>query len=383
MNDNFIDLKTPANVSENKQPKSIKASSSGDLINNNDADEDGDTSESEASGSNLHGQGRDNGTVMNHDEEDRDEEFVKFTIDLNTLKADMKRKSAKLVSKLSVNSNTCSMLKQFVNELNVVEKFETTTTTTSSLEVVKSSSSNSDATTIVNNPSEPTPALAQNQEFIGVNNTTPSIVNRIDLDSIDLKCFAKVQLRCESKNSEFNSKIDELRGKINSLSKQSSSGVIEKIKLESKIVNLPLKKKKIEGSLGEWSNRAAIESEDKQLTKTTTSNTSSLRNTDWSFNFSLDDDTMPNELGPGPAILLQALTLSNAGDGFDLERLETVGDSFLKQAITVYLFFTYPHVNEGKLSFLRSKQVILSVFNRFFNFMCVKCSFIFRSFLGE
>ena len=47
--------------------------------------------------------------------------------------------------------------------------------------------------------------------------------------------------------------------------------------------------------------------------------------------------------GPGPAILLQALTLSNAGDGFDLQRLKnnvlnvlkTVGDSFLKQAITV------------------------------------------------
>ncbi len=89
----------------------------------------------------------------------------------------------------------------------------------------------------------------------------------------------------------------------------------------------------------------------------------SIRNTDWSFHFTLDDNIANNlndplyELGPGPGVLLQALTLSNASDGFDLERLETIGDSFLKQAITVYLFFCYPHIHEGKLSYLRSKQV--------------------------
>lgn len=54
---------------------------------------------------------------------------------------------------------------------------------------------------------------------------------------------------------------------------------------------------------------------------------------------------------------LQALTMSNANDGINLERLEMIGDSFLKQAITVYLYSTYPHVNEGKLSYARSKQV--------------------------
>jgi endoribonuclease Dicer len=40
-----------------------------------------------------------------------------------------------------------------------------------------------------------------------------------------------------------------------------------------------------------------------------------------------------------------------------LERLETIGDSFLKYAITTYLYCTYENVNEGKLSYLRSKQV--------------------------
>ncbi|CAF4306225.1 unnamed protein product, partial [Rotaria magnacalcarata] len=42
---------------------------------------------------------------------------------------------------------------------------------------------------------------------------------------------------------------------------------------------------------------------------------------------------------------------------FDLERLETVGDSFLKQAVTVYIYCTYTQVHEGKLSFFRSKIV--------------------------
>ena len=76
------------------------------------------------------------------------------------------------------------------------------------------------------------------------------------------------------------------------------------------------------------------------------------------LNINLDFEYLPeSHPGPSPALLLQALTLSNASDGFDLERLETVGDSFLKQAVTVYIFCTYTHVHEGKLSFFRSKIV--------------------------
>ena len=76
------------------------------------------------------------------------------------------------------------------------------------------------------------------------------------------------------------------------------------------------------------------------------------------LNINLDFEYLPeSHPGPSPALLLQALTLSNAGDGFDLERLETVGDSFLKQAVTVYIFCTYTNVHEGKLSFFRSKIV--------------------------
>ncbi|MEE6494432.1 hypothetical protein FKM82_017138 [Ascaphus truei] len=62
-------------------------------------------------------------------------------------------------------------------------------------------------------------------------------------------------------------------------------------------------------------------------------------------------------LGPNPGLILQALTLSNASDGFNLERLEMLGDSFLKHAITTYLYCTYPDAHEGRLSYMRSKKV--------------------------
>lgn len=69
-------------------------------------------------------------------------------------------------------------------------------------------------------------------------------------------------------------------------------------------------------------------------------------------------------LGPNPGLILQALTLSNASDGFNLERLEMLGDSFLKHAITTYLFCTYPDAHEGRLSYMRSKKVSRSLRHR-------------------
>lgn len=49
--------------------------------------------------------------------------------------------------------------------------------------------------------------------------------------------------------------------------------------------------------------------------------------------------------------------MSNASDFINLERLETVGDSFLKFAVTLYLFCTHPGLHEGRLSYGRGKQV--------------------------
>ncbi|TKR68423.1 hypothetical protein L596_024412 [Steinernema carpocapsae] len=70
------------------------------------------------------------------------------------------------------------------------------------------------------------------------------------------------------------------------------------------------------------------------------------------------DEGMPEcSAGVSPCVLLQALTLSHASDGINLERLETVGDSFLKFAVTDYLFHEHKEQHEGKLSFARSKEV--------------------------
>lgn len=74
------------------------------------------------------------------------------------------------------------------------------------------------------------------------------------------------------------------------------------------------------------------------------------------FSFDRQPD-IQNHPGPSPSIILQALTMSNANDGINLERLETIGDSFLKYAITDYLYTKYENIHEGKLSHLRSKQV--------------------------
>jgi len=75
-----------------------------------------------------------------------------------------------------------------------------------------------------------------------------------------------------------------------------------------------------------------------------------------SCSFSLDADTS-SAGGPSPCDVIQALTMSNANDFFNLERLETIGDSFLKFAISIYLYCMYPGIHEGKLSYMRSIQV--------------------------
>lgn len=88
---------------------------------------------------------------------------------------------------------------------------------------------------------------------------------------------------------------------------------------------------------------------------------------DLDMNFSFDEQPdLKNHPGPSPSLILQALTMSNANDGINLERLETIGDSFLKYAITAYLYCTYENVHEGKLSHLRSKQVNTVYFKCFF-----------------
>lgn len=76
-----------------------------------------------------------------------------------------------------------------------------------------------------------------------------------------------------------------------------------------------------------------------------------------SLKFDAYKDQLNSLVGPSPNEILQALTMSNASDGINLERLETVGDSFLKYAVTLFLYCKCERLHEGKLSYLRSRQI--------------------------
>ena len=61
--------------------------------------------------------------------------------------------------------------------------------------------------------------------------------------------------------------------------------------------------------------------------------------------------------GPDNALILQAMTPKKANDSINLERLETLGDSFLKLTTSVFLFCDRPHAHEGRLTSARSRRV--------------------------
>lgn len=69
------------------------------------------------------------------------------------------------------------------------------------------------------------------------------------------------------------------------------------------------------------------------------------------------DVNLNNHPGPSPSLILQALTAKSANDEFDLERLEMIGDSFLKYVISVKTYIKYPNFDEGKLTKLRSRLI--------------------------
>lgn len=125
-----------------------------------------------------------------------------------------------------------------------------------------------------------------------------------------------------------------------------------------------------EGSVPDYKHKACVETVVARFTKEILNNCDSSQLTKKDSNksectyqldsnlFSFDFQPELNDHpGPSPSLILQALTMSNANDGINLERLETIGDSFLKYAITTYLYCTYDNIHEGKLSHLRSKQV--------------------------
>ncbi|XP_063947004.1 endoribonuclease Dicer homolog 3a-like isoform X1 [Daucus carota subsp. sativus] len=57
------------------------------------------------------------------------------------------------------------------------------------------------------------------------------------------------------------------------------------------------------------------------------------------------------------SLILEALTTTKCGESFSMERLELLGDSVLKYAISCYLFLKYPNKHEGQLSDCRINAI--------------------------
>ncbi|CAH3040736.1 unnamed protein product [Porites lobata] len=60
---------------------------------------------------------------------------------------------------------------------------------------------------------------------------------------------------------------------------------------------------------------------------------------------------------PNSAFVLKALTTTHSGDAFNLERLEMLGDAFLKLAVSLHLYCTYHDKDEGKLTLRKVRQI--------------------------
>ncbi|KAJ8723357.1 hypothetical protein PYW08_003269 [Mythimna loreyi] len=63
--------------------------------------------------------------------------------------------------------------------------------------------------------------------------------------------------------------------------------------------------------------------------------------------------------GKGPELrdILAALTTIKSHDTFDLERVECLGDSFLKFAASLYLYHKFPTLNEGQLTNIKCRLI--------------------------
>ena len=76
-------------------------------------------------------------------------------------------------------------------------------------------------------------------------------------------------------------------------------------------------------------------------------------------NLRFDNSSTSAVFGPSPGQVLEALTTARSNDGYDLERLETIGDSILKLVISVCVFggIGANSIDEGLLTELRTLQI--------------------------
>lgn len=158
---------------------------------------------------------------------------------------------------------------------------------------------------------------------------------------------------------QSNIKTDKCWDKAHIVSEKAMNDLTSELnELNIHVTNSPLKKNPCDPILSDFPEVGVFKLQDKQSKPIPKAEIHKEEVDFPELTISLDQEVdLSTFVGPSPCTILQALTMSNANDFFSLERLETIGDSFLKYAITVYLYCTYPGIHEGKLSYLRSKQV--------------------------
>ncbi|XP_065349266.1 endoribonuclease Dicer-like [Cloeon dipterum] len=67
--------------------------------------------------------------------------------------------------------------------------------------------------------------------------------------------------------------------------------------------------------------------------------------------------TVRSDIGPQLHCIYKALATTSANDAVDMERLEILGDSYLKYASAVYLYETHDNFSEGAMTEIKSKIV--------------------------
>ncbi|KAL3645874.1 Dicer dimerization domain [Castilleja foliolosa] len=65
------------------------------------------------------------------------------------------------------------------------------------------------------------------------------------------------------------------------------------------------------------------------------------------------------------SLILEALTCQRCCESFSMERLELLGDSVLKYAVSCHLFLKYPNIQEGELTSYRSRIICNSALHKF------------------
>ncbi|XP_057810425.1 endoribonuclease Dicer homolog 3a-like [Salvia miltiorrhiza] len=65
------------------------------------------------------------------------------------------------------------------------------------------------------------------------------------------------------------------------------------------------------------------------------------------------------------SLILEAITTQRCNESFSMERLELLGDSFLKYAVSCHLFLKYPEMCEGQLTSHRTRIISNSALHKF------------------